>query len=47
MIRCCGIPISPLPKISMGGDLGTSRVDSEATIDAKDVMLGDHIVGTE
>ena len=29
----------------MGGDLGTNRVDGEDTIGAKDVMLGDQIVG--
>ena len=30
------------------GDLGTSKVDNgEDTIDAKDVLLGDHIVGTD
>ena len=31
----------------MGGDLGTSRDDGEDTTDAEDVMLGDHIVGTD
>ena len=47
MIKCRGIPINHLPVISMGGDLGTSRGDGEDTIDAKDVMLGEHIVGTD
>ena len=47
MFRCCGIPVSPLPEIPMGGDLGTGGGEGEDTIDSKDIMLGDHIVGTD
>ena len=48
MIHCCVIPVSPIPKIPKSRDLGTSKIDEDGdAINADDVALGDHIVGTE
>ena len=48
MIHCCVIPVSPIPKIPNSRDLGTDKVeDGDDAFNAGDVMLGDHIVGTE